>query len=165
MIAPSCANCGAALEGRFCSACGQKAASPRVTLRDFADDVWHELAHVDGKIVQTLGLLMFRPGALTSEFLKGRRVRYVSPLRVYLTCSVLFFALVAFQPGALRSGISITRTETAVAGPKVRFGRPVEQQQDEALKARFGETLLHTLPRTMFVLMPFFAFLRWLVFL
>ena len=89
MTPASCANCGAALQGRFCSACGQKATSPRVTLHDFAHDVWHELAHVDGKIVQTLGLLLFKPGALTAEFLRGRRVRYVSPLRVYLTCSAL----------------------------------------------------------------------------
>ena len=74
----------------------------------------------------------------------------------------LFFALVAFQPRALQSVVSITRTQTAAPGPKLRVGRPVEQQQDEALKAKFGETLMHTLPRTMFVLMPFFGLLTWL---
>ena len=158
----SCANCGTALQGRFCPACGQKATSAHVSLHDFAHDAWEEIAHVDGKIVQTLGLLLFKPGALTAEFLKGRRVRYISPLRVYLTCSVLFFGLVAFQPRAIRSVVSITRTETTEPGPKLRFGRPVARQQDDALAAKFGETLLHTLPRTMFVLMPFFGFLTWL---
>lgn len=158
----SCANCGSALQGHFCSTCGQKATSAHVSVHDFAHDAWEELAHVDGKIVQTLGLLLFKPGALTCEFLNGRRVRYVSPLRLYLTCSVLFFALVAFQPRALQSVVSITRTQTAAAGPTLRVGRPVERQQDEALKARFGEMLLHTLPRTMFVLLPFFGFLTWL---
>jgi hypothetical protein len=158
----ACANCSSALQGRFCSTCGQKATSAHVSVHDFAHDAWEELAHVDGKIVQTLGLLLFKPGALTVEFLRGRRVRYVSPLRLYLTCSVLFFALVAFQPRALQSVVSVTRTQTTDAGPTLRVGRPVERQQDEALKAKLGETLMHTLPRTMFVLMPFFGFLTWL---
>ena len=161
----SCANCGAALQGRFCAICGQKARSARLSIHDFAHDAWEELAHVDSKIFQTLRLLLFKPGALTLEFLRGRRVRYVSPLRLYLTCSVLFFALVAFQPRALRSAVNlnITRTQTPDPGTKVRWvGRQIDRQQDEALAAKFGETLLHTLPRTMFVLMPFFGFLTWL---
>ena len=159
----TCANCGAALQGRFCATCGQKATTfARLSVHDFAHDAWEELAHVDSKIFQTLRLLLFKPGALTLEFLRGRRARYVSPLRLYLTCSVLFFALVAFQPRALQSVVSITRTQTAAPGPTLRVGRPVEQQQDEALKAKFGETLMHTLPRTMFVLMPFFGLLTWL---
>ena len=162
MTPASCANCGAALQGRFCSTCGQKDTSTHLSVHDFAHDAWEEFAHVDGKIVQTLGLLLFKPGALTAEFLRGRRVRYVSPLRVYLTCSVLFFGLVTFQPRALGSGVRISRTEAVDVGPKVRIGRPAERQQDEHLKAKFGETLLHTLPRTMFVLMPFFGFLTWL---
>ena len=30
-------------------------------------------------------LLLFKPGFLTAEYIAGRRVRYVEPLRVYLT--------------------------------------------------------------------------------
>ncbi len=49
------------------------------------------LAGWDGKIPQTLLLLVRRPGALTAEFLAGRRARYLRPLRLYLTMSVAFF--------------------------------------------------------------------------
>jgi hypothetical protein len=38
----------------------------------------------------------FQPGELTNEYIRGRRVRYVQPLRMYLTFSVLFFALFKF---------------------------------------------------------------------
>ena len=68
-----CANCGAPLNGRYCPACGQKAASPNVSLHEFFHEAFHEFAHVDGKIVQTLRLLLTRPGQLTREFLDGRR--------------------------------------------------------------------------------------------
>lgn len=37
--------------------------------------------------------LLFKPGYLTAEFLAGRRMRYLPPLRLYLVLSVLFFLL------------------------------------------------------------------------
>ena len=39
---------------------------------------------------------MFRPGQLTLEYINGRRVRYIQPLRLYLTFSLIFFAVVKF---------------------------------------------------------------------
>ena len=50
----TCTNCGATLHGRYCHSCGQKSVSSRLSLREFAHEAVHELAHLDGKIVQTL---------------------------------------------------------------------------------------------------------------
>src|SRR5204863_410628 len=83
------------LQGRFCHACGQKAAASDVSLHELLHEGLEEFAHVDGKAARTLKLLVTKPGALTKEFLEGRRARYISPLRLYLTCSLLFFALSA----------------------------------------------------------------------
>ncbi len=47
---------------------------------------------------KTLKLLFTRPGRLTREYLDGRRRRYVLPLRLYLTCSFLFFLVVKLTP-------------------------------------------------------------------
>src|SRR5258706_15515168 len=100
VLAPSagCANCGAPLNGPFCQACGQKAASRNISLHDFFHEAFHEFSHVDNKIVRTLRLLLMKPGELTREFLSGRRQHYVPPLRLYLTCSLIFFALAAVAP-------------------------------------------------------------------
>ena len=46
----------------------------------------------DSRLVRTLRLLFSSPGALTEEFVAGRRARYIGPLRLYLIASVLFFA-------------------------------------------------------------------------
>jgi hypothetical protein len=41
--------------------------------------------------------LLFRPGLLTTEYLAGRRKRYVEPLRLYLSLSIIFFAVLKFS--------------------------------------------------------------------
>ncbi|RFP19371.1 MULTISPECIES: DUF3667 domain-containing protein [unclassified Duganella] len=55
--------------------------------------IGHFLA-LEGKLWTTLKMLVLRPGLLTAEFLRGRRVPFIEPLRLYLTMSVVFFALV-----------------------------------------------------------------------
>lgn len=49
---------------------------------------------LEGKLWKTLKLLVLRPGQLTVDFLAGRRVPFIAPLRLYLTLSLVFFALV-----------------------------------------------------------------------
>jgi len=62
----------------------------------------------DSKFFATIALLIFKPWRLTNEFLAGKRVCYVNPLRLYLLASILFFFAVnygakdlRFQPGKL----------------------------------------------------------------
>ena len=45
----------------------------------------------DGRLAQTLKLLLFRPGSLSTEFSRNRRARYMTPVRLYLFTSVVFF--------------------------------------------------------------------------
>jgi hypothetical protein len=150
-----CGNCGVPLHGPFCHACGQRAAGHEVGLHDVVHEAFHEFAHVDGKIVQTLRLLLTQPGALTKEFLAGRRARYVAPLRLYLTCSLLFFALAALAPET-QPFIRVTKTDhEAGLDPGA-----VQRQRADASAAASRE-IVHVLPRVMFVLMPAFALLTW----
>src|ERR1700737_67510 len=48
-------------------------------------------AQLSGKFCATLALLIVKPWRLTNDFLAGKRVRYVHPLRLYLLASILFF--------------------------------------------------------------------------
>jgi hypothetical protein len=149
-----CANCGAPLNGAFCQACGQKALGPVVSLHEFLHEAFEEFAHVDGKIVRTLRLLLSKPGMLTKEFLEGRRVHYISPIRLYLTCSLLFFALAAVAPQADRPFFRISK----VNGEAGLEPAAVQQLRDAAT-VRANNAIVHDLPRAMFVLMPVFGLL------
>jgi hypothetical protein len=55
---------------------------------------------LEGALWRTLRLLLARPGRLTREYLDGRRRMYVLPLRLYLTCSFLFFLVLKLMPAA-----------------------------------------------------------------
>ncbi len=100
--AGSCLNCGTALTGRYCSACGQPAQLKPLSfwrlVAELVEDIWD----VDSKAWRSLLPLMFRPGYLTNQYLAGRRARYVAPLRLYLTASVLFFIVAAITDNNLR---------------------------------------------------------------
>ena len=150
-MSENCLNCGAALRGPFCHACGQKATAKHLKLHDFVHDAMHEFLHLDGKIWRTLKLLVAKPGMLTLEFIEGRRAQYITPLRLYLTFSVLFFALAALIPGAQESMIRTKAPQTA-ANPA-----EAQHQADEMQHA-----IMTNLPRAMFVLMPAFGALTWL---
>ncbi len=94
----ACRNCTAPLVGRWCHACGQDSRDP---LRDFGALTGEFLDNVfgwDSRLGRTLRLLFGSPGALTDEFVAGRRARYLGPLRLYLIASVLFFACYALTP-------------------------------------------------------------------
>jgi hypothetical protein len=112
--AAACLNCGAGLTGRFCSACGQRDVAAYPTIREFVGDTWTELAGWDGRLARTIRLLCWRPGELTRAVLEGQRVQYVSAIRVYLACSLIYFVLVA----ALQS--TVADRPAADAGATVR---------------------------------------------
>src|SRR6185503_15425032 len=102
-----CLNCGEVLGGAFCSACGQRSVPINPTVSELAGDAWNELSGYDGRIAATFRHLL-RPGQLTVDYLQGRRARYLSPVRLYLICSVVYFLVAAAAPqgvGGIRIGV------------------------------------------------------------
>lgn len=86
-----CPNCSASVTGGYCAECGQKVIQvDELTLGHFGRQVAEEVGAFDFKTVRSLVSLL-RPGGLTSEYLAGRRQRYLSPLRVYFLAAAIFF--------------------------------------------------------------------------
>ena len=88
---PACQNCGTALLGPHCYKCGQPVNGLvrhfSSILGDFADSV----LNIDARVFRTLGPLLFKPGYLSREYFAGRRVRYVSPVRLFVFLSIVTF--------------------------------------------------------------------------
>jgi Protein of unknown function (DUF3667) len=93
-----CLNCEALLNGPYCAACGQRAIPPNPGVRELIGDAWGELTGYDGRIARTVVTLLRHPGRLTRDFIDGHRVRYISPVRLYLTASVVYFLVAAIAP-------------------------------------------------------------------
>jgi len=143
-----CLNCGAELAGRWCSQCGQKEVDPRPTVHELAHEALHEIAHVDGKLVRTIRLLLAKPGELTREFLEGKRARSVTPIRLYLICSLLFFGVVSVLPSR-----PLKMTVSKAAGAKLT-NAAAKVNKDPAILTHALETAF---PKAMFILMPLFG--------
>ena len=91
-----CENCGADLQGHWCAKCGQPAIEYRRSFRHVVADLLNEFLNWDSKFFTSIALLIVKPWRLTNEFLQGKRVSYLNPLRLYLLASILFFFAVNY---------------------------------------------------------------------
>lgn len=117
--ATECANCSTPVSGEFCGHCGQE---NKVYLRGFhkvLGDFLGDLLNFDSRLFGSLWPLLVRPGLLTKEYLAGRRVRFIPPVRMYLFSSLFFFGMVAFfvASGALDFEIDHDDAAAEVATP------------------------------------------------
>ena len=85
---PACRNCGAPADGNFCPGCGQDTKAHPPSAREFLHEFAQHYVAIEGSLWTTLKKLAV-PGALTLEYLAGRKRRYIHPLRLYLTASVV----------------------------------------------------------------------------
>jgi hypothetical protein len=123
-----CLNCNASLEGRFCHICGQENIEPREGFWNMLTHFVFDLFHFDGKFFSTLNYLLFKPGFLSQEHLKGRRASYLHPIRMYIFTSAFFFLIFFnfFQDtqGIININESTTRT---VAGDITELNEKKQQ--------------------------------------
>lgn len=85
-----CLNCQTPLnkESRFCSNCGQKRTTGRISFRQLLMQFFEDTINWDARLFKTLRAL-FVPGKLTEEFFLGRQVPYWQPLRLFLFLAAL----------------------------------------------------------------------------
>ncbi|MDB5959627.1 MAG: hypothetical protein JWP59_921 [Massilia sp.] len=100
--------------------------------------VGHYVA-LEGKLWQTLRLLIFKPGQLTVDFLRGRRIGSINPLRMYLTLSLVMFALIKM------AGIAVPQLTLETDGAGISYAHSV------ADPARPGKSLTGTFATTVSV--------------
>lgn len=178
----ACANCGAALVGRFCHRCGQEAVERRMPLRRLAAEALGDLFAFDSRLTRTLRPLLLRPGWLTVEWCRGRRASYVPPLRLYVFVAALFFLAMAATDVALltvtanEGGVSLTAEEVRARRAAEEAASPdaaAERRSfDDALTAAwerdpdgFQDAILDRLGRLSLLLAPVSALLLGLLYL
>jgi len=74
MTKTNCLNCGKVLTDKFCSSCGQKADTHRITFKNFIfHDVLHGTFHLDKGILFTAKQALKRPGQAALDYISGKR--------------------------------------------------------------------------------------------
>lgn len=128
---PSCRNCGVALLGPHCHACGQPVKGLMRPLGSVFGDLLDSVFDFDARILRTLRPLFTRPGFLTLEYLAGRQVRYVTPFRLFF-----FLAVLAFFVARLTVQVNTTTTGLDAADPILQATsvQEVERLRDARLQ-------------------------------
>jgi hypothetical protein len=153
----ACHNCGALLQGRFCAACGQEDRPLDPGIGEVVGEVAREISALDGRILRSVRRLFLAPGFLTTEHFEGRRVGWVSPIRLYLLFSVCYFAITSFTGASpLDVSLRFTGDTDAEAIEAIQnMGFSSEEEMDRAI----NQALVTWIPRAMFVLVPVFGWL------
>ena len=181
-----CLNCGHAADGNFCAHCGQENKDHTVALRPLVSDLLAEVISWDSKLLRTLVPLVIRPGFLTNEYNAGRRIGYLSPLKLYLTVSVLFFLVLSWKAPLNKknvvispSGVAFSMGSGKIPAPTTRTAAEYDAKQKalppskrdppllgtmihHLFKARqspqtFVSAIIGDIPKMMFFLLPLFA--------
>jgi hypothetical protein len=160
-----CLNCGSALSGNFCSDCGQENTDYRVSLGRLLRDLAEEVLSIESRLWRSLWHLVRHPGRLTRDYNFGRRVRYTSPLRLYLFCSIAYFFVGAIAPQPSTVTLDITETPSGPL-PDSAIGRRVREHVVAFQKAgleekqrRITQIVVTVWPKMMVLLLPLFALL------
>jgi len=154
------------LQGLYCSQCGEK----RLQAHDFAvshlvEETFEGFLHADTRFLRSFKYLLLRPGFLSAEFLRGRRVPYMKPLGFFLIINLLYFLTLGFNPA---------RTfETPL---KLQYVNPYGQLAVQLVDAHLGEASVeeraafeshfnhqnHTLSKSLLLLLaPLLALPLW----
>ena len=88
-----CLNCKAVLTGRWCSTCGQSEEARHRSIGHFVAELAEVLTHADSRLWHTFGGLVWKPGRLTRDYLEGRRISQLPPIRLLLISLFLLFTV------------------------------------------------------------------------
>jgi hypothetical protein len=87
----TCLNCGHLVEERFCTRCGQENLEPKESFAHIVGHFFADITHFDSKFFITIKDLILRPGFLTKEYVAGKRMSYLNPIRMYIFISAMCF--------------------------------------------------------------------------
>ncbi|MDX2359204.1 MAG: DUF3667 domain-containing protein [Crocinitomicaceae bacterium] len=110
-----CFNCNNKLKvaHNYCPTCGQENHNKQASIGTLANDFASDYVGFDNKLFRSIFPLLTNPGAITKEYLKGKRVRFIKPIRMFLFLSFLYYGLsmLLFED----TGSNVTFTEGTVS--------------------------------------------------
>jgi hypothetical protein len=94
----TCLNCKYVVENRFCPNCGQENIDIRKSFHQLFIHFFEDLTHYENAFWKTIRNLILKPSTLTKEYLSGKRLSYLAPVRLYIFISFITFFLISVFP-------------------------------------------------------------------
>lgn len=135
----TCSNCQEFITGPYCSQCGQNSES---SIKYFWTVILHILDDIfsfDSRASRTIWPLLTRPGFITNEYIQGRRVHYVPPLRLYLFISIIFFITLKFFAASENNNIIKLKNDEEVLSQVTNHISELELQHEVLINQQSPE--------------------------
>ncbi|MTH15466.1 DUF3667 domain-containing protein [Flavobacterium sp. LC2016-01] len=102
----TCLNCRHVVEQKFCPNCGQENTDTRKTFHHLFIHFFEDLTHYENAFWKTIKNLLLKPATLTKEYLSGKRLSYLAPVRLYIFISFVTFLLIALFPNNVTENLT-----------------------------------------------------------
>lgn len=130
----TCLNCRYVVENRFCPNCGQENTDTRKTFHHLFIHFFGDLTHYENAFWKTIKNLIFKPATLTKEYLSGKRLSYLAPVRLYIFISFITFFLITVFPNEKSNLAKINEKEPTTNPIKDSLKIP-DKAKDKVLNA------------------------------
>jgi len=148
-----CLNCGHQVENRFCSNCGQENIDTRKTFFQLFVHFFEDLTHYENAFWKTIKNLLLKPSSLTKEYLSGKRLSYLAPVRLYIFISFVTFFLVTIIPNPEGGLVHVTKNSTTTNDQNKIISSTPEKKMDveEYLKSEEAKDSLKNIKEEDFI--------------
>jgi len=171
----TCENCGNIVEVRFCSYCGQENVETKKSFHYLFTHFIEDLVHYDNGFWKAIKHLLFSPYILTIEYLKGKRKKYVAPVKLFIFMNFLCFFLTGMLSYETSTVLKVNDTlnepnqiqvdQDTISNANF-FTKKIsdldKKYTSQELFEKIGEKIKYYFPKVVFAYMPFFAFFLWL---
>jgi Protein of unknown function (DUF3667) len=89
----NCQNCGTAIQGNYCSQCGQATSTGRITFKETVTNFLRITFAFEGPLWLTIRLLITNPGKLFREYIGGKRKTYFKPVAFFILIAAIYLIL------------------------------------------------------------------------
>jgi hypothetical protein len=165
-----CPSCGTENSGGYCGNCGEKEINESdYSLQHYAKEVTTEFTSLESKLFRSIWLLLTKPGFLSSEYFRGRRVQYMKPLQLFVFLNVVYyFSLTLFVATTfttpLATQLRMNDYYSGYAQRRVDQKLLREQTSYQDFEQKYNERTSVLSKTLIFLLIPVFAFLFFLLF-
>jgi len=156
-----CPSCGKLADSNFCSNCGEKIIIRNYSLKEFLSNIFEGFYSFDSKFIRSVKFLITKPGFLTSEFLKGKRVNYVKPFQLFIILNLIMLITSSiFNESIFSSSFYGHRNHTPykIFAQNLTNNAHIEQNLTlEEYEIKFNNRLDNFSRTLIFIYTPFFS--------